>query len=120
LLASQGKTNSQTRNAIETTTVDLGTSGKDQFYGNGRINAQAAVGSSTPPPPPPDPPPGDGDGQNKNRIKNRIENHQNRLAHYKRKLRHTYYKSHRHTVMQHIDRLEDQIKKLKMRQASQD
>jgi thermitase len=77
LLASQGKTNSQARNSIETTAVDLGAAGKDQFYGNGRIDAQAAVGGSPPPPPPPPPPPDD--GHSKHWFDKRINELQHKL-----------------------------------------
>ena len=36
-------TNSDVRSIIETTADDLGASGFDKFFGNGRINAHAAV-----------------------------------------------------------------------------
>lgn len=50
---------------IKSTATDLGAAGWDEYYGNGRINALAAVltatgasACSTPPPPPPPPAPG--------------------------------------------------------------
>lgn len=43
LLGSQGLNKDWIRYRIEATATDLGTAGKDQFYGYGRINAQAAV-----------------------------------------------------------------------------
>lgn len=44
LLFSQGFiSNSQVRNRIESTTVDLGTTGKDRLFGSGLIDAQAAL-----------------------------------------------------------------------------
>ncbi|HLE97915.1 MAG TPA: S8 family serine peptidase [Candidatus Thermoplasmatota archaeon] len=41
---------------IKTTAVDLGAAGKDDKFGYGRINADAATAGGTPPPPPPPPP----------------------------------------------------------------
>ena len=38
---------------LKSTAVDLGAAGKDDKFGHGRINADAATGGSTPPPPPP-------------------------------------------------------------------
>ncbi len=47
LLASQGLTNTQIRDRIQTTAVDLGSAGVDSTYGYGRINAGAAVWNDT-------------------------------------------------------------------------
>jgi subtilisin family serine protease len=49
-------TASQVCGALLRTAVDLGTSGRDDIYGYGRLNAEAAVRSVVPPPP--GPPPG--------------------------------------------------------------
>ena len=46
LLAAQGRSAAQIRSRIETTAVDLGPAGKDGLYGNGRIDAAAAVGAA--------------------------------------------------------------------------
>lgn len=54
LLDSQGRTAVQIRQRIEGTARDLGPAGKDQLFGFGLVNAQAAV-AVTPPPPPPNP-----------------------------------------------------------------
>jgi thermitase len=43
LLASQGRTASEIRNRLEATATDLGATGKDQLFGFGMVNAQAAV-----------------------------------------------------------------------------
>ena len=43
LLASQGRTASEVRDRLETTATDLGVTGKDQLFGFGMVNAQAAV-----------------------------------------------------------------------------
>jgi thermitase len=47
LLASQGRTASEIRNRLETTATDLGVTGKDQLFGFGMVNAQAAVGGGS-------------------------------------------------------------------------
>jgi subtilisin family serine protease len=49
-------TASQVCGALLRTAVDLGTPGRDDIYGYGRLNAEAAVRSVVPPPP--GPPPG--------------------------------------------------------------
>ncbi|MGI8538802.1 MAG: S8 family serine peptidase [Rubrobacteraceae bacterium] len=52
LLASQGRSNAETRERIEATAVDLGPRGKDNAFGHGRVDAAAAVGAlpaNTPP-----------------------------------------------------------------------
>jgi subtilisin len=60
LLMSRGFTAAQAWNAMKTTAHDLGAAGFDTVYGNGRIDALAAVNSTpTDPPPPPPPPPVD-------------------------------------------------------------
>lgn len=46
LLSSQGLSNTQGRQRIESTATDLGAAGKDQIFGNGLVNAQAAVTNS--------------------------------------------------------------------------
>jgi len=48
----------EVRAAIETTAKDLGSSGRDNTYGNGLVNAPAALlwGGAVEPPPPPPPP----------------------------------------------------------------
>lgn len=54
LLAAQGRTASEIRQRIEGTATDLGTAGRDNSFGHGLVNAEAAVaGGGTPPPPPP-------------------------------------------------------------------
>lgn len=58
-------TPTQIESILKSTAVDLGTSGRDDYFGAGRINAAAAVaaaGGSAPPPPPPPPPPSGGGG----------------------------------------------------------
>ena len=50
LLASEGLSNKEITNRIESSAVDLGKKGKDPYYGYGRIDALAAVGSATPKP----------------------------------------------------------------------
>lgn len=48
------KTNQQVRDALEKTAKDLGAAGRDNYYGNGLVQAKAAydyLGSATPPPP---------------------------------------------------------------------
>lgn len=50
LLAAQKHSASEIRSRIEGTAVDLGTKGKDRFYGYGRVDAAAAVGVERPPP----------------------------------------------------------------------
>jgi subtilisin family serine protease len=44
LLDSRGLTNVQIRRRIEATATDLGPAGRDNTYGHGLVNAQAAVG----------------------------------------------------------------------------
>ena len=44
LLASQGRPAPETRKRIKSTATDLGSAGKDRFYGRGLVNAAAAVG----------------------------------------------------------------------------
>lgn len=51
LLAGEGLNNSEIRDRIESTAVDLGAKGKDPYYGYGRIDALAAVGGTTAPEP---------------------------------------------------------------------
>ncbi len=58
LLMAGGRTNLEAWSLISGTAKDLGDAGFDQLYGNGRVDALAAV-DGTPAPPPP-PPPGDG------------------------------------------------------------
>jgi thermitase len=54
LLASQGMAAQQIRSRIETTATDLGSTGRDDKFGHGLVDADAAVaGGGTPPPPPP-------------------------------------------------------------------
>lgn len=50
LLVAQGRSADQVRRRIESTAADLGPDGKDPFYGNGRIDAAAAVGVVSKPP----------------------------------------------------------------------
>ena len=50
LLASEGLSNKEITNRVESSAVDLGKRGKDPYYGYGRIDALAAVGSATPKP----------------------------------------------------------------------
>src|SRR5918994_1879665 len=47
LLASQGRGRAEIRNRIESTGTDLPPAGKDVLFGNGLVNAQAAVRSQT-------------------------------------------------------------------------
>ena len=98
LLASQGKTNSQIRSAIETTAVDLGRVGKDQFYGNGRINAQAAVSND-----------GDGEdgdsGHSKQWFNKRLNELQNQLHH-------TRDAGKRRHIIRQIHKLRDDLRAL--------
>ena len=49
LLASQGLSGPEIRRQIETTATDLGPAGQDAEFGEGLINAQAAVNNSPPP-----------------------------------------------------------------------
>lgn len=57
-------TPAQIESILKSTAVDLGTSGRDDYYGSGRINAAAALQAAggNPPPPPPPPPTGGGSG----------------------------------------------------------
>ena len=60
--ANSGATAAQVRQALSSTAEDLGATGRDNSYGYGLVNAQAAVDAITgvePPPPPPPPPPGE-------------------------------------------------------------
>ncbi len=50
LLASEGLSNKEITNRIESSAVDLGKKGKDPYYGYGRIDALAAVRGATPKP----------------------------------------------------------------------
>ncbi|HDZ86853.1 MAG TPA: hypothetical protein ENH57_04085, partial [Actinobacteria bacterium] len=49
-------TPAQVQSRLETTAEDLGTIGRDDSFGNGRVNAYNAVTSTVPPPRTPDPP----------------------------------------------------------------
>jgi len=59
LLISRGWTSQQSRTLIDTTALDLGDPGDDDYFGYGRVDAAAAVNGTPaePPPPPPPPPP---------------------------------------------------------------
>jgi len=46
----------QVRQQLDSTAQDLGTAGKDDYYGYGLVRADLAVGTIPPPPPPPPPP----------------------------------------------------------------
>ena len=58
LKGNAGFTNVEVRNAMNSTAIDLGDPGRDNWYGYGLVYAPDAVaGGGDPPPPDPDPPP---------------------------------------------------------------
>lgn len=52
LLVAQGRSADEVRSRLESTAEDIGPGGKDSYYGNGRIDAAAAVGAVAQTPPP--------------------------------------------------------------------
>ena len=56
LLADEGLSNQQIKNRIVSNTTDLGPSGRDPYFGTGRIDAARALRVPAPQPPPPPPP----------------------------------------------------------------
>lgn len=48
LLASQGRSATQVRDRLQLTASDLGPGGRDDYFGHGLVNAQAAVGATAP------------------------------------------------------------------------